>query len=217
MEDNYILISSLSEYLYCKRRFYLRFLERQNNENIYMIEGSLEHQKVHTNKIEKRKNFVNVSSLSVNSYKYNLIGKCDVVEFLENKNGSYIPFLENNYTLYPIEYKHGKTRDELEYKVQLCAQVLCLEEMYNTRIDFGAIYYIDSKERVEITLDDDLRKLTLETILEIKNLMDSKKVIYPIYKKRCKKCSLVDICNPKIIIVDEYMKNLWEDKDESNK
>ena len=84
--------------------------------------------------------------------------------------------------------------------------------MYNTHINYGAIYYIDSNERFEVQINDNLRQLTLNTIKEIENINNKQNLILPNYKKRCKKCSLFDICNPQINTINNYINEMWEDK-----
>lgn len=66
--------------------------------------------------------------------------------------------------LFPVEYKHGKLRDEEEYEIQLCAQAMCLEEMYHTHIPEGAIFYISSHRRKTIVFTDELRELVKQTV-----------------------------------------------------
>ena len=69
--------------------------------------------------------------------------------------------------LYPVEYKHGKLRNEQEYNIQLCAQAMCLEEMYHTVIPEGAIFYLSSHRRQTVSLDEPLRRLVRETAEEL--------------------------------------------------
>lgn len=209
--DNFIAISLISEFSYCPRRFYLKYIENTTCDNEYTIEGTIEHNKVHNNTIEKRENFVKVTNLNVFSKKYELIGKCDVVEFTKSKNGVEIPFLTDKYEICPVEYKHGKIRNEIEYNMQLCAQVLCIEEMYNTYIEKADIYYTTSNKRITIDINENLRENTILVISKIKNLILNPIIIKPKYLKRCNKCSMVDICSPKKIIISDYMNNLWEE------
>lgn len=210
-EENFITISSLSEFYYCKRRYYLRELEKQSNENIYMIEGTIQHKEVHTSNIKNLGNFIQVTGMLVSSNKYQIIGKTDLIEFVKNNNGMYVKFLDGNFNILPIEYKHGIVKNNEEYKIQLCGQCLCLEEMFNCKINIGCLYYIDSDERIEIEINNCLRDETISTINEIKNLTKNPKTIMPIYKKHCKKCSLFEICNPNITIINNYINKLWEE------
>jgi CRISPR-associated exonuclease Cas4 len=210
-------LSWISEYAFCRRRFYLRYVECMNLRSASMIEGKYEHRVVDDRHITKRGSHIIVSKLYVCSEKYSLYGLCDNVEFDEKpKEGSFIPFLNGLYTIIPVEFKHGKKRNEIEYEKQLCAQVLCLEEMYDAHIEQGIIYYVDSKDRMQIEITDELRQGTLDTIQSIRRdlfeLSIGKRadLIFPIkYQKRCEKCALYDVCSPKKLAVSAYMKKLW--------
>lgn len=212
-----VLLSWISEYSYCRRRFYLRYVECMDLKSSAMIEGKYEHRIVDDRHITKRGSHIVVSRLYVSSEKYQIHGFCDNVEFDENpEEGAYIAFLNGVYTVKPVEFKHGKLRDENEYKEQLCAQAFCLEEMYDTNIDHGVLYYVDSKDRMDIEISDELRQETSDTIISIRESLDklysgkNADVIFPIkYRKRCDKCALYDVCEPKGLAVSAYMKKLW--------
>ena len=190
MEDNSILISWISEYAYCRRRFYLRVFEQNNIENGSLVEGRLEHKRVDQPVIEKRGPLVKVTRLAVNSEKYQMHGICDSIEFTESEEGAYIDFLNGTYKICPIEYKHGKSRDEIEYNFQLMAQALCLEEMFQTNIEEGYVYYTGQKVRRQIRFDAALRQQVLEAVDGIRAYLQDPKAILPEYRKRCPHCSL---------------------------
>ena len=212
-----ILLSWISEYEYCRRRFYLRYVECMDMKSASMIEGRYEHRVVDDRHITKRGPHIVVSRLYVSSEEYQVHGLCDNVEFDEDaENGAYIAFLNGVYSVKPVEFKHGKLRDEREYEMQLCAQAFCLEEMYDTHIDKGVIYYADSKDRMDVSFSDELRRDTVETIRSIRDGLlklysgENADSIFPIkYRKRCEKCALFDICSPKDLAIDKYMKKLW--------
>ncbi len=60
-------------------------------------------------------------------------------------------------TIYPVEYKHGPRRAWINDDVQLAAQAMCLEEMFDTVIASGAIYHSGSKRRREVAISEALR------------------------------------------------------------
>lgn len=207
-ENDQILISWIDEYVYCPRRFYLKVLEKYDSVNVYMVEGTIGHRNVDKPRIEKRHDYVKVFSHEVYSKKLRLYGKCDSIEFVKSYNGVYIPLLNGCFSLTPIEFKHGHIRNEKEYNLQLTAQAICLEEMYGCKIEKGYIYYLDSKERYEVEFDEKKRLAVTEYINKIRDLLESPKLIEPLYKKRCAKCSVYDICDPKNNIVNKYMSEL---------
>lgn len=210
MEDHSILLSWISEYAYCKRRFYLRVFEQNNIENGSLIEGRILHQRTDQAIIEKRGSLVKVTRLAVHSPKYQMYGICDSVEFTQSSDGVYIDFLNGTYRICPIEYKHGKSRDELEYNLQLTAQVLCLEEMFQTHIEEGYIYYIGQKDRKLVPFDPVLRKQVLEAVTEIREYLQNPQEILPEYRKRCPHCSLYEICAPKNVMTQKYLERIWD-------
>lgn len=215
--DDDILLSWISEYVYCRRRFYLRYVECMQTVSRDMIEGRYQHRIVDDKHITRRGPHVIVSRLYVSSNTYAIRGFCDNVEFDEDReNGVFIPFLRGPYQVHPAEFKHGKVRQESEYEQQLCAQALCLEEMYRTRIESGILYYVDSRERVPITFSESLRDETTATvsnmILDLKQLEDGAPagtLFPPKYLRRCNRCAMYDICSPRNMAIDRYMKQLW--------
>lgn len=93
-----IPLSYLSQYYFCKRRAGLILLEQAWEDNVYTVEGSLQHERVHTKRIEKRGNFVKLYELSVFSELHCLSGKCDCVEAHECEEGVVIPALQQTYS-----------------------------------------------------------------------------------------------------------------------
>ena len=198
-EDNYIPLSYISQYNYCKRRAGLLMLEQQWSESTDTIKGRAEHENVHTLSLVRKGNIFMISDMQIVSHSLSLIGRCDCIEAAPDDGGSVFPFLdEKRYSLYPIEYKHGKTRDEAEYNLQLCAQAICLEEMFGCRIENGAVFYISSHRRKEVAFDSNMRNMVsltakaLETMLRTDDLPKSEKT------SKCLKCSLKDICIPSV-------------------
>src|SRR6266508_3366071 len=49
----------------------------------------------------------------------------------------------------PVEYKKGKRRSFENDDIQLCAQALCLEEMFACEVSRGFIYHAASRRRRE--------------------------------------------------------------------
>lgn len=144
MDDEPILLSWISQWVFCKRRFYLQIAEQNFIENVFTAEGARDHKRAHECKIERRGTHIKVTGLQVVSEKYHLFGICDSVEFEVISDGCYIPFLEETCRIYPVEYKHGKKRDEEEYNLQMAAQTLCLEVPYN---DYNRLYLLHRIER----------------------------------------------------------------------
>ena len=84
-------------------------------------------------------------------------------------------------------------------EIQLCAQGLCLEEMTGQTVSEGALWYMQTRHRVPVLFSDDLRAKTLATIAAVRELLNSGQTPPPDYGKRCKACSLVEICQPELL------------------
>ena len=99
---------------------------------------------------------------------------------------------------YPVEYKRGRLRHEQSYAIQLCAQALCLEEMLDTGVPEGALFYGKTARRQVVAFDDDLRRETETAAEQLHELFASRVTPKPVYvKNKCRQCSLVDVCLPK--------------------
>ena len=129
-----IPLSRLSHAGFCLRRAALLTNELLWAENADTAKGRAEHEKVHTQRIERRGDTAKLYEFPVFSKALGISGKCDCIEVEAYEHGCTIPAVDFPVVLFPIEYKHGKLREEEEYEIQLCAQAMCLEEMFQTRI-----------------------------------------------------------------------------------
>ena len=168
-----IPISRLSHAAYCMRRAALLTNEQLWSENGDTAKGRSEHERVHTARMERRGEFILLYESSVRSEALGISGKCDCIEATADPEGCRVPGIGFPVTLYPIEYKHGRLRTEEEYEIQLCAQAMCLEEMFGTRIPEGAIYYVNSHRRMPVELTEELRRAVQETVRQLEELRRS--------------------------------------------
>ena len=109
-----------------------------------------------------------------------------------------------------FEYKRGKPKVDERDMVQLAAQVMCLEEMYRINIEEGALFYFETRQRVPVKIEDNLRELTKKCSKQMHDFM-SKGFTPPAYKtKACNNCSLRQICNPDMFdrqTANQYLKS----------
>ena len=191
-----IQLSRLSHVGFCLRRAALLTNEQVWLENVYTAKGRYEHERVHTQRIERRGDSVKLYEFPVFSKVLGIAGKCDCIEAVADAHGCRIPALDFSVSLYPIEYKHGKLRSEQEYEIQLCAQAICLEEMFHTQIPEGAIYYITSHRRYSVPFTAELRVLVRETVEKIESFRRRFAVPPAEYGAKCRSCSLREYCLP---------------------
>jgi len=203
-EDDLIQLSSLQHFMYCERQCALIHIEQIWSENIFTAEGRIMHDKADSNKFESRGNVRIDYSVPLRSLRLGLIGKADVVEF--HKHGEkWIPF--------PVEYKRGKPKIDDCDKVQLCAQAICLEEMLNVEIPQGALFYGQTHHRHDVIFDKTLRMETEEAAKKVHELIESGLTPKAEYSKKCKKCSLVELCLPKASRkASNYLKNAMREE-----
>lgn len=119
-----IPLSRLSHAGFCLRRAALLTNEQVWAESADTAKGRSEHERVHTQRIERRGDSAKLYEFPVFSKAMGVSGKCDCIEAEASAQGCMIPALDFPVRLYPVEYKHGKLRAEQEYEVQLCAQAM---------------------------------------------------------------------------------------------
>ena len=195
-DPEYLPLSYLSQMGYCSRRVGLLLNEQVWLESADTAKGRKEHESVHTQRIERRGSEIKLFEYAVFSDALGVSGKCDLVEVRKDPSGCRIPPADFPVLLYPVEYKHGKLRDEQEYNIQLCAQAMCLEEMYHTAIPEGAIFYLSSHRRQIVALDEPLRRLVRETAEELHRIRDTLSIPAASYSEKCRRCSLLEYCMP---------------------
>jgi CRISPR-associated exonuclease Cas4 len=187
-----IPLSALQHAVYCLRQAALIHLERLWAENRFTAEGQVLHAQANKPSLRKVKGVRRVTNLPLASRQLGIAGVADLVEF--HPKGD----LE---TPYPIEFKRGKPKQHRADEVQLCAQGLCLEEMTGQAVPEGALFYAETKRRVCVSLDPELRSLTIATIGQLKDVFSTLKTPPPIYRAdHCRGCSLYDLCRPKDVI-----------------
>ena len=100
---------------------------------------------------------------------------------------------------YPVEYKSGRHRKGNPETIQLCAQALCLEEMFTISVPNGAIFWHGSQERREIVFTDTMRKQVEEVAAAVGEMLERRIVPPPVNDKRCVGCSLKESCLPAVV------------------
>jgi CRISPR-associated exonuclease Cas4 len=189
MVPDSVSISSLNTLEYCSRRFYYQFVQCDMLINEYVLEGTLQHQRVHQpGKQTSGEGEMQTTHLYLYSETLRLSGFTDVIE-------------EQDGMLIPVEYKHGRQGQWLNDSIQLCAQALCLEERQpdNAPIPHGYIYYLGSRRRVQVNFTPELREKTLSTVAQAFSVAALDKVPPPLdgpLAARCPNCSLQPLCMP---------------------
>ena len=93
----------------------------------------------------------------MHSKEMGVTGECDVVEFHKCEDGISLHGHRGLYSIYPIEYKKGRPKHTEEDVLQLTAQAICLEEMFSTEIQEGALFYGETRRREIVKITQELR------------------------------------------------------------
>jgi len=182
-EDLWISISALQHYAFCPRQCALIYLDGSWEDNLFTLRGHRAHEKVDVPEGMIREGIRIEKALPLWSERLGLVGKADVVEFIKG-----VP--------YPVEHKVGPRKYRFADEIQLCAQAMCLEEMFSLEIAEGALYYRKSRRRAQVTFSPSLRENAETIILKVRSLFYQENLPPPADDARCKHCSLADICMP---------------------
>jgi len=192
-----VLLSALQHYSYCPRQCALIHQEQVFDENEFTLRGRRAHQRVdageHTVEDGKRV----VRSLPLFSEKYQLAGKADVVEFLDDG------------TPYPVEYKYGRRQPREHDDIQLAAQALCLEEMTGRTVREGAIYSHKTHRRRTVPITPALRQRVVDIAAEVRAMLSENVLPGPVDDRSlCRACSLHDQCQPEMVAATKKLASL---------
>ena len=185
----------LNEYVYCPRLAYLEWVQGEWADSSDTVEGRSRHVRVDKrsgelpapDEIEPDAR-IHARSVTVSSTRLGLIAKMDLIE---SDDGQVVP----------VDYKRGKrphvARGAYDpERVQLCIQGLILEDQGYT-CEQGVLYFAESRERVPVNFDAELRDLSLSAIHGLRGIALGGRIPPPLEDSpKCPRCSLVSICLP---------------------
>lgn len=214
-EDEYLMISGIQHFSFCRRQWALIHIEQQWGENYLTAEGRVIHERVHNTDLNEMRNGVlTCRGMAVKSSRLGITGNCDVVEFIRADNGITLFGREGQWLVRPVEYKHGSSKISDCDRLQLTAQAICLEEMFSCRISEGDLFYHETRRREKVEIDSSLRQTVEAMLLEMHSLWDRGYTPRVKGGKNCKNCSLADICLPILeqrTSVSSYIRQALED------
>lgn len=192
-ETPQIPVRMLNEFVYCPRLGYLEWVQGEFMHNADTVDGVIKHRRVDKGggilpEKPQEQEHIHARSVSLGSDIIGITAKIDVVD----GDGEVVT---------PVDYKRGK-RPHVSggvyapEKVQLCAQGLLLRE-HGFSCDRGIIYFVSSKERVPVLLDQELIVETLKAIDDFKSLVAAGQIPQPLENSpKCLRCSLAPVCLP---------------------
>lgn len=221
-ESELLPVSALQHLLFCERQCALIHLEQQWAESRLTALGRIEHDRVDEGYREFRRGRRQFAGLHIRSLELGLFGRMDVLELdLIDRQGpdNALTFgLKGEWSFYPVEFKHGATKEGDCDRVQLCAQALCLEEMLNVVIADASLFYHRIRRREDVALDPRLREKTLEAASRLQQLFARGITPAPEYLPHCRSCSLLELCLPRRLDrkrFHHYRNILFQPQDES--
>jgi len=198
-EDELIPISALQHFAFCERQWGLIYLEGAWAENRLTTEGKHLHERADSDTTEVRGDVRIARGLRIRSLQHGMAGRADVVEFHKSAEPASIelPGANDRWRPVPIEYKRGRVKQTSIDEIQVCAQALCLEEMLDTSIAAGFLFYGRTRRRHPVTFTSTLRSATLRCAEQIRLAIARGTTPTSGYQKKCDRCSLYDLCLPK--------------------
>lgn len=213
MEEEYLQLSGIQHFAFCRRQWALIHIENQWAENGQTAEGRQMHERVHDpENSDYRKGILTIRGMMVKSDRLRISGSCDAVEFYEDESGVILRGRPGKWLARPVEYKHGSgTRNDAD-RLQLALQALCLEEMLSCPVPRGDLFYMKTRRREAVMLTEEWRSRVEDMVREMHEY--EKRRYTPKVKpgKACSNCSLADICLPQLmkgtsrLSVGEYVK-----------
>lgn len=198
-EDEYLQISGLQHFSFCRRQWALIHIEQQWAENLRTVEGDILHEKAHDESLsESRGDLLMIRGLRVASAKLGVSGSCDVVEFHAADDGIELAGRSGRWLPYPVEYKRGVSKADDADRLQLCCQALCLEQMLACEVAGGALYYNQPRRRERVSFTAELRESVSSMLVEMHELYRRRHTPKVKTGAFCRACSLSELCVPKL-------------------
>ena len=194
----------LNEYAYCPRLAYLEWVQGEFEDSVDTLEGRFQHRRVDrpSGKLPilpandsadpaedgDTHETIHARSVLLSDADLGAIVRIDLIEGQGN-------------VVTPVDYKHGKAPDVPEgawepERVQVCLQGLLLRAN-GYACTQGMLYFVESRQRVAVALDDALVSRTLELLSGIRGMAASGRIPQPLMDSpKCPRCSLVGICLP---------------------
>ncbi len=198
-EEDFLSLSGIQHFEFCRRQWALIHIEQQWKDNLRTVEGEILHKRAHDKLLkEKRGDLIISRGMAVFSKSLGINGVCDIVEFHKDKDGVSIFGREGLYNPIPVEYKRGKPKEENVDILQLTAQAMCLGEMLSCNISTGFMFYGETNHKLKVDITEELKNRVSEICIEMHMIYDRRHTPKVKPTKRCKACSLSNICLPQL-------------------
>ena len=151
-EDDYLMLSGIQHFKFCRRQWALIHIEQQWAENVHTVVGELMHKTVHDPYlVETRKGCAySQGHYPLYQEQWESAESVMLLNFVRART-------ESNYTgtgvcflFIRLNIKRENQKLRMRIDLQLTAQAMCLEEMFSTKIERGALFYGETRRREEL-------------------------------------------------------------------
>ena len=212
-DSSMLQLSGIQHYTLCPRQWALIHIDQYWEDNHLTTEGELLHKNVDNPFLRETNgtDILTLRGLRISSPILGLTGIADAVEIhpFPGAPSKKADLLESHlFTALPIEYKRGNRKVNDCDRVQVTAQAMILEEMWNINIHQGAVFYWQERHREYFDLTESLRDKVIIAAKEMQTLFERKTLPLPENETNCRSCSLYDRCLPKLAYrsADSYIK-----------
>ena len=181
-----IPLRALEQHAYCPRQAAIIYVDGFWLDKAHTARGVSGHRRVDTAPSRTERGRLVVRGLELWSEQLGLTGRADVVEILPDGR------------VEPVEYKSGY-RHGRNAEIQVCGQAMCLEEMLGISVERGHVWYGGLRRRQAVVFDAELRRLTIETILAVREAMLAEQLPPAVNDRRCHECQLRAHCLPEML------------------
>lgn len=182
----------VNEFAYCRRLFFLEWVQARFIDNDDTVEGRYRHRVVDKERgaapLPADGEIASATSVMLSSEKLGLVARTDIIE---SRDGAVIP----------VDIKRGTPPDNEERswepeRVQLCVQGLLLRDAgYECRE--GVLYFAEVRQRVTVPFTQELVDKVLGLLAELRAVAAKDLPPPPLVDSpKCPRCSLVGICLP---------------------
>ncbi len=186
----------INEYVYCPRLAYLMWVQQEWADTADTLEGRIRHARTdrpsgslpEAAELEEEAPPFRTRALTLGSERLGLVARLDILEVEGGK-------------VSPVDIKRGRRphvekNAHLPERVQLCVQALLLEE-HGYRVEEGFLWFAESREKVRVLFDEELRRETLAAVEGLRFVALSGRLPPPLEDSpKCPRCALVGICLP---------------------
>lgn len=188
--------------MYCPRRFALLAINRDWIENAFVVAANLMHERVHSSEHNfSNKNKIVKSAVSIynDDPELDIFGVADCIEFERSLRGTFVPELDDYFSIKVIEYKPKAPKGGGFHEtdaIQVFAQKMCIDYIWKCECECY-IYYSDIRRRIKLPFDterDKYYKILMDQLKNMRYILSN--IIIPDIKRgqRCSGCSIGDVC-----------------------